>query len=69
MQTAREVVKHVQKHDKQEKPFSSLVSKLLPILEAVAGTALAFVVELVRLSQKKKTRKPAAKEGKKVSET
>jgi hypothetical protein len=49
-----------QKRGQQKQPSSSLSSKAVPVLEAVAGTALAFVVELMRSSRKKKTRKPAA---------
>ncbi len=57
VQEAKKAVKRVQKHGQ---PSSSLVSKVGPVLEAVAGTALAFVVELARSSRKNKTRKPAA---------
>lgn len=57
---ARGMVKKAQKQGKQEKPSSSLASKVIPIAQAIAGTALAFGVELVRLSRKNKTKKPAA---------
>lgn len=57
VQEAKKAVKRVQKHGQ---PSSSLFSKVVPVLEAVAGTALAFVVELARSSRKNKTRNPAA---------
>ncbi len=60
VQEAKKAVKQAQKHGQQKQPSSSLSSKVVPVLEAVAGTALAFVVELVRSSRKNKTRKPAA---------
>ncbi|HLI08852.1 MAG TPA: YihY/virulence factor BrkB family protein [Ktedonobacteraceae bacterium] len=60
VQTAREVAKHAQQQGKAEKSSSSLVAKAIPIAEAVAGTALAFGVELIRLSRKNKTKKPVA---------
>ncbi len=60
VEMARGAVKKAQKQGKQEKPSSSLTSKVIPIAEAVAGTALAFGVELVRLSRKNKTKKPTA---------
>ncbi len=60
VQEAKKAVKQAKKHGQQKQPSSSLSSKVVPVLEAVAGTALAFVVELVRSSRKNKTRKPAA---------
>jgi hypothetical protein len=60
VQTAQDMVKKAQKQGKQDKTSSSLADKAIPIAQAVAGTALAFVVEFVRLSRKNKTKKPAA---------
>lgn len=60
VQTARNVVKHAEKHKQQGQSSSSPLAKVVPVAGAVVGTVLAFVVELVRLSRNNKTRKPAA---------
>jgi len=40
-------------HPKKEKKQKSGASRTVTIIEAVAGTVLAFLVELVRLRRKK----------------
>jgi YihY family inner membrane protein len=53
VQTAQVYEEHQEDHRQQKEKGSLATSKVVTILEAVAGTALAFLVELVRLNRRK----------------